>query len=69
MSFHGRFNLIHCLRPGPGDCNIKSDITNNDDTDTATAVEVELYGPGQKIVKDKWEIPVSLAPGENTQIP
>lgn len=44
-------------------------ITNNDVSETATAAEIELYDPDRKNVKLRTNVPISLAPGQSTQIP
>jgi streptogramin lyase len=56
------------IRPGEA-VNINLDITNYDNIETATAAEVELYGPNTKEVKYQEKIPVNLAPGQSTELP
>ncbi len=56
------------IKPGET-VTVNLNITNNDATETATAVEVEILDPDRKERK-LWEsIPITLAPGQSAQIP
>jgi uncharacterized membrane protein len=56
------------IQPGEA-ANISLNITNNDSTAAATAAEVELYDPSEKQIKYQKKLPISLGPGQSTQLP